>query len=118
MKKIINENFSKNVIKYRHLRELSQEDLANDIDSYISVISNIENGNDCYLSTFLKLLIALDVTPNQLLSGAYDDYKYKNNISNSLKEVFNIYDINDEVSQKLILDLLNVLRSKNNINNK
>jgi transcriptional regulator with XRE-family HTH domain len=58
----------KNIKKYRIEKKLTQEKLAALTNLSIQYIGNIERGNTTSsLETIMKICIALDVTPNQLL---------------------------------------------------
>lgn len=102
-----------NVKKYRVLRGQTQEDTAFLMDSYISSVRNIETGKDFYITTFLKVIKALNITPNQALNGLFEFNE--SNVEDSLKEVFLAYDISDAESQKVILDMLKILKNKNTL---
>lgn len=68
----ISKQFGENVRKYRVMRELSQEELANRAELHRTQITLIENGKRCpRLDTVYKLASALQVKPEKLLP----DYK-------------------------------------------
>jgi transcriptional regulator with XRE-family HTH domain len=68
----ISKQFGENVRKFRVMRKLSQEELANRAELHRTQITLIENGKRCpRLDTIYKLASALQVKPEKLLP----DYK-------------------------------------------
>lgn len=68
----ISKQFGKNVRRYRNMRKLSQEELANRAELHRTQITLIENGKRCpRLDTIYKLASALQIKPEKLLP----DYK-------------------------------------------
>jgi len=66
------ERFGANVRAARHARGWTQEDLAEEAGLAVVQISRIERGaREIRLTTLLRLLSALDVTPTKLLRGLY-----------------------------------------------
>ncbi|GKX27558.1 transcriptional regulator [Vallitalea longa] len=67
--KIIDLNIlGKNIKQYRIQKELTQEKLAGLTGLSIQYIGNIERGNTtASLETIMKICLALEITPNQLL---------------------------------------------------
>lgn len=77
----IKEIFGKNLKYYRFQKGLSQERLAEMLDSTVTYISNIETGrNGVTFSTLEELCRLLDVKPKQL----FDDQVYNKVFSNRL----------------------------------
>ena len=62
---------SKNIKRYRHSRNISQADLAEELDISVNFLCNIENGN-CWVSpqTLIKFASALNIEPYELLKPA------------------------------------------------
>ncbi|MEG2310564.1 MAG: helix-turn-helix transcriptional regulator [Clostridia bacterium] len=95
MKKIPNKafvTFGLNVKKYRILKKLTQEQLAESIATSAVQIGRIESGsNACTIQMVLKLCIALGVTPNDLFNNiegiptTTDTVVYLNNYISSHK---------------------------------
>ena len=66
------EIFGRNVRAARKRKDWTQEDLAHEAGLAPVQISRIERGvREVRLTTVLKLLAALDVAPNELLSDLY-----------------------------------------------
>ena len=66
------ERFGANVRAARHARGWTQEDLAEKAGLAVVQISRIERGaREIRLTTLLRLLSALDVSPAKLLRGLY-----------------------------------------------
>jgi transcriptional regulator with XRE-family HTH domain len=64
----IEKQFGKNVRKYRIMRKLSQEELANRAELRRTQITLIESGKRCpRLDTIYKLATALNIKPDKLL---------------------------------------------------
>jgi transcriptional regulator with XRE-family HTH domain len=64
----IAKQFGKNVRKYRVVRKLSQEELANRAELHRTQITLIESGKRCpRLDTIYKLATALNIKPEKLL---------------------------------------------------
>jgi transcriptional regulator with XRE-family HTH domain len=64
------ERFGRNVRAAREARGWTQEDLAYEASLASVQVSRIERGRrEIRLSTFLKLVRALDLDPNELLKG-------------------------------------------------
>ena len=64
----IAKQFGKNVRKYRIMRKLSQEELANRAELHRTQITLIESGKRCpRLDTIYKLATALNIKPEGLL---------------------------------------------------
>lgn len=64
----IAKEFGKNVRKYRIMRKLSQEELANRADLHRTQITLIESGKRCpRLDTIYKLATGLSIKPDKLL---------------------------------------------------
>lgn len=62
--------FGLNVKKYRVVKKMTQEQLAEAISTSSVQIGRVECGkNACTIHMLLKLCMALDVTPNSLFSG-------------------------------------------------
>jgi transcriptional regulator with XRE-family HTH domain len=60
--------FGNNVRKYRNMRKLSQEELANRAELHRTQIALIESGKRCpRLDTIYKLATALNIKPDKLL---------------------------------------------------
>ncbi len=66
------ETLGKNIKKYRLLRDMRQEDLAEECDCSNSHIGHIENARGIpSLEMIVKIANALNVTVDQLLSTSY-----------------------------------------------
>lgn len=66
------ERFGANVRAARHARGWTQEDLAEEAGLATVQISRIERGaREIRLTTLLRLVQALDVSPTRLLRGLY-----------------------------------------------
>jgi transcriptional regulator with XRE-family HTH domain len=64
----IAKQFGENVRKYRVMRKLSQEELANRAELHRTQITLIESGKRCpRLDTIYKLATALNIKPEKLL---------------------------------------------------
>ena len=68
------EKFGNNIRKYRLSKDLTQEALALKCDITTPTMSGIERGKSTpSFPTFIKIIQALDVTPNQLLLNVVSD---------------------------------------------
>ena len=64
------ERFGKNVRAARKAKGWTQEDLAHESGLATVQVSRIERGvREIRLTTLVRLLVALDITPNRLLDG-------------------------------------------------
>ena len=60
-------NYGEEIKKYREMKGISRDQLAELSGITRRTIQNVENGNDCSVRTLLKLAGALEVSPAILL---------------------------------------------------
>ena len=114
----MNKNIGKRVHELRIRRNLTQEELAEKVDSVPSYISNIERKNKCPSLTLLgRMVKELDTTYDYLLMDDFEigkqlEIKYKDLFrevskltENTQKEFFN-------VTEELIKSLKNIEKNK------
>lgn len=67
-------HLGKNVRALRLARDWTQEDLAHESGLAVVQVSRVERGvREVRLTTLLRLISALGVTPNDLLEGLYSE---------------------------------------------
>lgn len=82
------DTIGKNIRKFREIKKLRQEDLAEKTDLTINYIGMIERGEKIpALDTFIKILNALGVSADMVLSDVLDNgYTVKNSMLNEKLE--------------------------------
>ena len=99
-----------NIRKFREKMELSQENLAEQLDVSIMTVSRLENGeNAMNISTFLKILTVLEVSAADLLPCTYQKNEAQDNCSINLL-VTKLISMNKQ-NQKVVLKTMSALIS-------
>lgn len=85
------------IVKMRKKRGLTQDALADAMSISRPAMSKIENGGDLLLSTFMKLLSVLDISPNTVL---YEEAEGKNGVIDDI--VSELYTIDETDLKKML----------------
>ena len=97
------ENVGNKIRERRNFLNVTQENLANDINVSASFISDIENGRrKMSLETMIKISIALKTSLDYFVLDNVKDVKLKNNIK--FDELKNILGTVDEKKESVFLD--------------
>ena len=97
------ENVGNKIRERRNFLNVTQENLANDINVSASFISDIENGRrKMSLETMIKISIALKTSLDYFVLDNVKDVKHKNNIK--FDELKNILGTVDEMKESVFLD--------------
>ena len=97
------ENVGNKIRERRNFLNVTQENLANDINVSASFISDIENGRrKMSLETMIKISIALKTSLDYFVLDNVKDVKLKNNIK--YDELKNILGTVDEKKESVFLD--------------